>query len=337
MALDSRSLEKRPLEGARLNRFLIVRFSAIGDCVMSVPVATSVRRAMPDVELTWAVEPRCADVIDSGRLIDRTLLIDRSRWRSRRWSPSAWREQVLTYARLREERFDFGIDLQGHSKTALCLRLAKPSKRIAAKATDALVRRLNPVVQGDQGLTHTVDWNLRTLRELGDFSTEARWIMPPLIAERAALATEGKQVASIAVGTGHVDKSYPRHKWREVAERFLEAGWRVVFLGGAGEVAPEVEGAVNYVGKLSLAQTMAVVAQSDVHLAGDTGSGHIAAAYAVPLVSIFGPTEPAVYAPYTKTRVVLRKASKVTGEVSSEDVFNAALSLRTKNEAAFSY
>lgn len=312
-------------------KFLVIRFSAIGDSVMTVPVAASVRRAMPDADIWWAIEARCQEVVERGRLVNRVQAMDRERWKRGRWSPGVWREQMTIFGRLRRERFDYGIDIQGHSKTAICLRLAAPKRRISAHATDALARALNPVADGDSASMHTVDWNLRTLSKLGDFSTEARWIMPPLTAERAHIREEGKPLATIAVASGHVSKNYPAEGWACVAESLLQKGFRVAFLGGPTDCAPRVCGGLDWVGKLNLAETMAAVAESDVHLAADTGTGHMAAAYGVPVASLFGPSNPEHWAPYTSKRVVLRAASRVTADIDPADVLGAVESLRRQS------
>jgi ADP-heptose:LPS heptosyltransferase len=71
---------------------------------------------------------------------------------------------------------------------------------------------------------------------------------------------------------------------------------------------------------------MAAVALSSVHLAADTGTGHIAAAYGTPVVSVFGPTQPQNYRPYTDRGIVLRGPEDTTN-VPPDDVLAAALKL----------
>jgi len=310
---------------ANAPRFLLVRFSAIGDCVMAAWAATAIREKHPEAFLCWAVESRCAAVVDRQQLVTRAWEFPRDRWKRRRWSPNTWREQLASYARLRQLRFDFGVDLQGHSKTALCLKIAAPKRRISARATDSLARRLNPVVGEKPVELHTVEWNHRTLQEFGDFELPWRPIMPRLEEARAAAAEHipgGRPIASISVSAGQEDKAYPADRWREVADGLLKAGWRVVFLGGPTDTPIEHEGSIDLVRKLPLAQTMAVVAMSDVHLAGDTGTGHMAAAFGVPVVSVFGPTDPAVYRPYSHEAAVLREGTS-TANIPSERVLAA--------------
>lgn len=298
-------------------RVLIVRFSAIGDCVMAAWAATSVRGKHPDAFLCWAVEGRCAPMVDRTQLVTQRIEFPRDKWKKARWSPKAWQEQLLKYARMRELRFDWGVDLQGHSKTALCLRLAFPKKRLSVAATDALARRLNPLLAPGPEGEHTVERNHRALCAFGDFPLPERPIMPDV-----PIVSEGELV-TIAVSAGQGDKAYPLDRWAELAERFLDRGYRVAFLGGPTDTAPVVEGAEDCVGKLRLKDTLAMVQASAVHLAGDTGTGHMAAAVGTPVVSVFGPTDPARFRPYTKKGIVL-KAGGSTSDTPLETVEEAA-------------
>ncbi|HSI72120.1 MAG TPA: glycosyltransferase family 9 protein [Fimbriimonas sp.] len=305
-------------------KFLLIRFSAIGDCVMAAWAATAIRHKHPDAFLCWAIESRCAPVVDRHALASRVYEFPRDRWKKKRWSPHTWREQMLAYARLRQMNFDYGIDLQGHSKTALCLRIAKPAKRVQARATDSLAARLNPMIGEPPEGMHTVEWNHKVLQTLGEFELPPHPIMPdPSAPEVWGPDPKLSKRISISVSAGQADKSYPADQWRTVAEELLKQGHQVVFLGGPTDQPILLEGAEDYVGKLGLDKTMSIVATSDLHLAADTGTGHMAAAYGVPVVSVFGPTDYRSYRPYTTYSRVLREGSS-TGDVKPEQILAAA-------------
>lgn len=319
-------------------RFLIVRFSAIGDCVIAGWAATSIRNKFPDAYLCWAVQDRCSPVIDRQELATRVWEMPRERWKRTRWSPKTWREQVVSYARLRQLRFDYGIDFQGHLKTALCLRLSGAARRIAARGTDAIAARMNPVYGPQPTDIHTIEWNQQVLSTFGEFVCPDRPIMPQR--EDAILAAReliplGKPLVTISVGAGAHDKMYPASGWREVAAGMLAEGFHVVFLGGGGDPHVDVPGTIDLVGKMPLPQSMAAIQFSDLHLAADTGSGHIAAAYGVPVVSVFGPTDSVAFRPWTDKGCVLREGND-PASVSPDRVIQAACSLVKIRNAAFS-
>ncbi|RYI20289.1 MAG: lipopolysaccharide heptosyltransferase family protein [Acetobacteraceae bacterium] len=282
-------------------RVLIVRFSAIGDCVMAAWAATSIRGKHPDAFLCWAVEARCAPMVDGHQLVTQKVEFPRDKWKKQRWSPATWQEQLAKYTRMRSLRFDFGLDLQGHSKTALCLRVARPRQRISVAATDALARRLNPLLEPGDPDEHTVERNHRALRTFGEYVIPERPIMPEVPYEG------DPNLVTLAVSAGQTEKAYPLERWGALAESLIGSGYRVAFLGGPTDRAPEVAGAEDYVGKLPLRETLALVQASRLHVASDTGTGHMAAAVGTPLISVFGPTDPAVFRPYTPRGVVLRE------------------------------
>ena len=338
MALAPRSLEKRPSKGVAL-KALVVRFSAIGDCVMSVPVASAIRRKYPQGSIVWAVEPRCSPVIDTEILVSELSLFARDDWQSRRWSPRCWRDQLRTYLNLRKHDFDIGIDLQGQAKTALCLRLARPKKRIAVKSHDVLSARLNPILDVDRGGMHVVEHGMLGLSKLGDFPTDIEFVMPRLESEMkhvGEMLSRQKPLVTISVSAGGLKKVYPLPMWEEVAKRLAEDGMDVAFLGGPGDPISGQPGTIDLVGKLTLRQSMAAIRLSAVHLAADTGSGHIAAAYGVPVVSVFGRTPPSAFRPYTKKGIVLDGEGSPTN-VQPGQIVDALRAVRERHSETISH
>ena len=263
-------------------RALIVKFSSIGDCVMAVPVAAALKRHQ--AELSWAVDPRCAAVLEPS-LLKEVFEIPWETWKREKASTLT---QLRYYLRLRERKFDVGFDLQGHAKTAICLRLSGARRRTSARAFDPLVKLLNGVAPS-RGAVHTVERNLEAAATLVEISEEPEFTMP----ETPSVMLPDNLV-TIAVSTGHPRKNYPH--WAAVSRGLTAMNLAPVYLGGPGDTVPG-EG-LSQVGKLSLAESMAWVRGSRIHLAADTGTGHIAAAYGTPVISIFGWTDPALFRPY---------------------------------------
>jgi len=305
---------------------------------MAVPIAAAIRSKYPDAEIHWAVEPYCSPVIDTERLVNDIVLFPRDEWEKNRWSPRTWRDQLGTYTRMRGRKFDIGIDLQGQAKTALCLRFAKPKKRIAVKSHDFISAKLNPVLEVSRGQMHTIEHSMMALQRLEEFPKEIRFLMPELPAEQESIRGKidrQRPLATISVSAGGKKKIYALDHWGTVAEGLLNNGFQVAFLGGKNDPCPPVEHAMNWVGELSLREAMAAVKLSAVHLAADTGTGHFAAAYNVPVVSVFGRTKPYWYRPYTTNGVVLDGKGS-TENITPEQVIEAVGSLTRSKSGAFS-
>lgn len=287
---------------------------------MAAWVASAIRRDYPDSQITWSLQDTCVDVVDPA-IADR-FVADRLSWRAARWHPSVWRSQLRQYASLRKLRFDFGFDLQGHLKTALCLRLAAPRQRASHLATDRFAATLNPQVDVSRRTVHEVEAHHRLVESLLPISAK-RTVCLPLV---NGPDVEGAVV--IQTGASRVEKRYPVDQWREVAHRLVQSGLKVVAVGGPYDPQLDLPGVQNLVGKLSLAQTMAVLRKGQLHLSGDTGTGHIAAAYGVPVVSLFGRSRPERFRPYGAPVTILN--GEKVGDIPPEDVVRAAMDYTRK-------
>ncbi len=167
------------------------------------------------------------------------------------------------------------------------------------------------------------------LSELGEFPTPEHPLMPQLFDERGNIASrDGRPLATLSLASSSDAKRYPVDKWRLVARRLSQEGFEVVALGGPGDPQLGLKGdtAQDLVGRTSLRQTMAAIQMSAVHVSADTGTGHIAAAYGVPVVSLFGPSNPDRFRPFTRRGAVLRKGAD-TGAIDPEDVIQAVATL----------
>lgn len=305
-------------------RVVVLRFTAIGDCIMAAWPVTAIRQAHPEARITWAIQPRCAPVVASPDLVDELALFDREGWKWKVWSLKRWREQLGFYFGLRRQRLDVGFDLQGHSKTALALWIANPRQKWSVGGTDPLARRMNPLADLS-GATHEVERGMAVIRMWQNLPLPERPIMPEL-----ELPCADEPVITIQTGAGGPRKSYPLEHWERVAQLLSDTGVRLVSIGGPGD--PAVPGTEALNGKLGLRESLAWVAASRVHLAADTGTGHAAAAYGVPVVSVFGPMSPERYRPWTSEGRVLRCGMN-PADVKPKAVAAAARELLEANRA----
>ncbi len=309
-------------------RVLIVRFSAIGDCIMTAWPVTAIRKKWPDAHIGWAVQDSVSQVVDTSTLVDSRHELPYGRWKGAQWSPATWREQIRRYALMSSERYDFGLDFQGHLKTALCLRLARPRKRMASRATDAFTRILNPVVGvGDEPM-HEVERGYRLIQHLGEFEPVDRPITPSFDDGDAQIAKEldgSRVLVTVQTGAGNERKTYPAAMWAEAVDRIARPDRQIVAIGGPGDPKIDHPAVVNKVGVWSLETSLAAVRASALHLAGDTGTGHAAAAFGTPVVSVFSYEDPAVFRPWTEKGTVLKNTDDPKS-VSPKEISDAALS-----------
>jgi len=287
-------------QGADLNpKILVIRFSAMGDCIMASWALTGLRQALPESQITWAVQDRFAPVIDRSRLVDRVIFGDTMKWKSRRWAPTTWANQLRMFAGLRKEKFDVAFDLQGQAKTSLCLKLCGAKIRLATQGHDKFAKRLNPTVDCLLGSVHEVEATWRLLNHWHECQIPNNPYMPP------SNNRPNDQIV-IQTGSGHPHKKLSQERWVQVAKQLINDGFAITAIGGANDDKIPVEGVTDHVGNIPLERSLDLVANCKLHVSADTGTAHAASAYGIPTVTIFGRTDPRRYQPYGPVSTVLR-------------------------------
>lgn len=318
-----------------MQKALILRYSAIGDCVMTAWPVTGFAQANPEIKITWVVANRCAPVIANPGLAHDLVTLHRDR-RAGQNSISSWMRDLKLYLRLRRERFDIGFDMQGHVKTGLALKVAKPKLRIAAPREDWLARSLNPQGPNISEGEHQIEHLYNVMRSIADFKLPERPVMPSPLSVRALNELRGEgPLITIQTGGSHEQKIYPSTSWAKVVNGLPKA-WRIVALGASGDPQIDHPRVTDLVGELSLAESVEAVRRSHLHLAGDTGTGHVAAAYGVPSVAIMGHLPKSRFRPYSDRSIALQEGDQAAC-VSPEQVVQASMEAIDLNEQAVVY
>ena len=138
--------------------------------------------------------------------------------------------------------------------------------------------------------------------------------------------SSNKPIITIQTGAGEADKLYPAASWARVAGELISQDFQIVAIGAPGDPKIDQPEVIDRVGSWNLSEAIAAVGKSTLHLAADTGTGHIAAAYGVPVVSVFGRTDPAVFRPWTKQGIVLREGT-TPNQTQPSSVVKAAKTL----------
>lgn len=293
-------------------RRLLVRVpNWVGDAIMGLPVLAGLRRFFPLAEITVLAARRVAPLFGSQPGVAEVI----------RYPGGRGKWKVLWELR---GRFDLALALPNSLESALGLWLLGVPYRVGYN-TDARRPLLNLAVSGRQKLAglHTVFYFLGLLQALGAVTT---FIPPTLYLEANETAAAAQLLSEAAVpGQGpwvglSPGATYgPAKRWPP--ERFAalgaalqhEADARLVLLGGPEErpVADLVQEHLNapvldLVGHTDLRQALAVLSQLRLLITNDSGLMHAAAALGVPLVALFGSTDPVATGPFTPKATVLR-------------------------------
>ena len=299
---------------ARVRRVLIVKLSAIGDVVHALPVSAAIGEAFPHIELTWLVEERAAPMVLGNPYLKEVIVLPME-WRRRRFHMATATDFLRVARRLRTKKFDISLDLQGLSKSALLAVASGARWRYCSDWPREIAPLVERRIPRRPESLHIVDQLLDVARFLG---ADVKKVSFPLAispedyaAARQILASAGieKDQPFAALNPsdgGGGNKGWDPVKYARLATLIRkDMGLPVVLIGGPEDrdvariILSEAEYApADLVGKTNLKQVAALLQCASVHVAGDTGTAHIAAALGTPVVCIFGRTDPVRLAPY---------------------------------------
>jgi len=322
LTTDSENEESEGMTGrdtdrlGRIERILLIRTSALGDVVHVLPSLEALRRRFPTAAISWLVEPLGAAVLQGHPLIHRLFVIDRKQWTRDLRSPFRWprtlRAIVAMARAVRRERFDLVIDFQGNMRSGLSTLLSGGRIRLGFSSADCRERlgALSTTMKAPPTppLANKVLKNLCLVRTLGweGEVPEASIVIRPEDREWArgvieALDGSGPVVTiHPAVSRFGALKRWPTLHFKELCELLTtQLDARVLITWGPGEddLAREIGTGMPAPPTPNILRLAALIAQSDLFVACDTGNLHLAAVLGTPLIGLYGPKNPDVYAP----------------------------------------
>jgi lipopolysaccharide heptosyltransferase I len=291
-------------------RIGLIKPSALGDIVHSLPVLTALRGRFPRAHITWIVNRGYAPLLEGHPDLDETLPFDRGALRA------GLVRGTMRFAgfvrELRGRRFDLVIDLQGLLRTSVMAFATGAPRRIGLGGSREGARLFytDLVHVPDFQTTHAVDRYWRVVEALGASEQEKQFRVPLTATAREWAARELAPCPApwlmIGVGSRWQTKRWPPEHFASLARAAqCEFGGTAIFVGGADETALAEQASQNFLGpvrlltgRTTLPQLTAILAQADVMLANDTGPLHLAAALGRPVVAPYTCTKVARTGPY---------------------------------------
>lgn len=300
-----------PIDGARLQTLLLVKLSSIGDVVHALPAATALKRAYPALRITWVAEAWTAPIVAGHPAVDRLVVFPTLvAWPSQ---PAVWARQLRAAIRdLRSEPYDIAVDLQGLARSAAISALSRAPLRIARAGQREGAHLVSRGIALPQARLHAVEEYLHVVRALGAPADPVVFALQPSAVAVAAvdrlLAAHGvsRAAALIVVNPSASQrwKQWPLDRWARVVAALRDSG-AIVIVGAREHAAVHAtlaresgDGIVDLTGRTTLPELVALLDRASLHLAPDTGTVHIAAALATPVVTVYGPTRAWRVGPY---------------------------------------
>jgi len=333
---------------------LVVRLGAMGDIIHTLPAVAALRNAWPATLIGWVVEQRwmellCApNALRSGPrnparpLIDSVHVVDTKRWRKSPFSSATRHEIAEVRRQLKSQQYELAIDFQGAVKSGIVARFAKttlgmehPRETPARWLYD---RRI--ITTGD----HVIE-QYHSLSEaaVGHSLAAAAPIFPdvdlPQSSASKMFGDSGQPFALLNPGAGWGAKQWPADRYGEVAQALASDGLISVINFGPGEeelaqIVKNTSGGTARPISCSVSELIALTRRARVFIGGDTGPLHLAAALRVPVVAIYGPTDPGRNGPCGTRSKVLRNPASGTSLSHTSDR-DAGLLQITADEVIF--
>ncbi len=280
-------------------RYLVSRLSALGDVVCTLPVASCLKRAIPEAEIVWVVDPRFAGIVECCSAVDTIVRAKPA------FTPSSW-------PRI-EGQFEVALDMQGLFKSGIIVARASAQRKLGyhwqREASWLFSQRVLP----DSSSLHVVDQYVDVARAAGGDANVAEFALAPkdrdLKSVKDMLKGMGVNERFVVMnpGAGWVTKRWPPKHFATLIDLLHATGVRAVLIGGKAQSDTDAVNEVvvlckespgNLVGNTSVSELVALVSMAAAHVGGDTGSTHVAAALGVPAVGLYSITMPARSCPY---------------------------------------
>ena len=319
------------LHSKPFSRILLIKPSALGDVVHTVPALVKLRARYPQARIDWLITRENAEIIRCHPALSNAVIFPRQGF-GKDWRATTAMLELLQ--QLRRAQYDLVIDLHGQLRsiffglvTGCKTRIGfdRPGRRSAGEPRRgwrgaregswlAYTHRI-PIPTLD---VHAIDRYLWIAPMLGldDAPPDGTIYLPPETAQRvdALLERHGvaEPVAAIVPGTIWETKHWRVEGFADVARYLISSGFGVVLLGvnrdreRCREINAAVRGVHNLCGQTSPAELASIIERAGICVTNDSGSMHLAVALRRPVVSIFGPTNPRTIGPYHRDESVVR-------------------------------
>lgn len=318
-----------------IERLLIVRLSAMGDVIHTLPAAQALRDAFPNATIGWILEERWAELLcapgtplrgprsASRPLVDWVHTVNLKGWRKSLFSIRTAEQIARVWNDVRSVHYDLAMDLQGAIRSAVLAKWSGAPIVWGGSQTRETPASLwytrNAIIRG----THVVEQNLSIAEAVVGVKLKAPQIAFPRseAAERLVEQRLGemgiRDFAILNPGAGWGAKQWPAERYGQVAKELARFGVQSIVNYGPGEeeLAREVEAASGRSARglrCTISELIALTRRARLFIGGDTGPLHLAAGLNVPVVGIYGPTNPARNGPYGTTSIVLRNPASAT-------------------------
>ena len=287
-------------------KFLVIRFSSIGDIVLTTPVIRCLKQQLPNAEVHFLTKKDFRELVSANPYIDKVQVLD-----------SSW---DLMIHQLQQEQYDYIIDLHHNLRTFRIKKALKGIQHFSFEKLNIQKWLLTALKIHRLPNIHIVDRYVATIKDfmvVNDGKGLDYFLPEKDKVDANDLPTSHVHgYIGIAIGAALNTKKLPVHKFKKLC---ADLRYPIILLGGpqdeqAGEEIASVDPIkiYNACGKFSLNESADLVRKAKLIITNDTGLMHIAAAFKKPIISIWGNTVPEFgMGPYYGNEVIVNHIAEV--------------------------
>lgn len=297
-----------------MKNILIVKTSAIGDIIQTLPCLQYLKACFPKSSIDWVVERSSADLLEACGLVDRVLIMDSKKWRK---SWISHKKEIKDFAKiLRERPYNLLFDLQGNTKSAFVTKLAKAKKKVGY-VWDQVPEKPNFFVTNKHyEIPSFGNMSQRYLRLVQNYFDDMQEFQPSRLLLNLSpddkrrlhhLLELGFQHPRIMIcfGSKWKNKRLPKNTLKDLLlliEEKLHPHLFFIYSNQeeqrfAEELQALFKNSSHAVGEMSLSLWQRFMEEVDLVIAMDSAALHLCATTKTPSFSFFGPTSSATYRP----------------------------------------
>jgi len=293
---------------AERKKILLVRLSAMGDVIFTIPLANALTDAGYDV--TWLVSEKGYSLVKNNPCVSRVILAPIEKWKKSKNVLKNFMEYLSIIRAIRKEKFDIALDTQLILKSLYWMKFCGAKRRIVAKNYREFAKyggneMMEATRVGNE--PHAVKSYLKYAEYLGVGVNDIRVTLPPTTEETKTKIDKllesldcSKKTIIASPATTWVTKHWNRDNWKELLSR-LKDDYNVILTGTNNDkdLLEYIDnGYLNLCGKTNLEELQELLGRADLVISMDSGTTHLAWAVQKPkIVSIFCSTPESLYAP----------------------------------------
>ncbi len=273
-------------------RILIWQTAFLGDLILTTPLVASVKNIFPNSHLAIISKPFGKEVFKNNPYLDELIIFDKKKMSN------------LELIKKIRKKYDIAISPHRSHRASYSLFLAGIPKRIGFDKAGFSFLYTDTVPHRFDG-THEIDRNLRLLTKLEEYDESKLIKNPELFLDQEedqfykTLGLEDKNYIMVAPGSKWETKRWTAKGFAGVVDYFIAKGENVVIIGGKEDeeytkqvlsLSKNKDNILNLVGKTNLRQSFDIIKHGKLLISNDSAPVHMAVAFNIPVVSIFGPT-----------------------------------------------